>query len=75
MQHQHSCGTLENRIQIFCIMVEELQSTFYPLDHDPLIPRAGVHIKSVALSGNLSGDQGSSNASLKIGIPRSELEI
>ena len=47
MQHQHSCGTLETHIQIFDIMVQEFQSSFYPLDHDPLIPRAGVHTKGV----------------------------
>ena len=47
MQDQHSCGTLESRIQIFRSMVQELYITFYPLDHYPLLHRACVHIKSV----------------------------
>ena len=47
MQHQHSCGTLETRIKILGIMVQELESTFYPVDRDPLIPRAGLHTKGV----------------------------
>ena len=47
MQHQHSCGTLESRIQIFGCAVQELYITFYPLDHYPLLQRACVHIKVV----------------------------
>ena len=47
MQHQHSCGTLENRIILFGCMVQELQITFYTLDHYPLLHRAYVHIKGV----------------------------
>ena len=47
MQHHHSCGTLESCIEIFGCMVQELEITFYPLDHYPLLQRAYVHIKSV----------------------------
>ena len=47
MQHQHSCGTFESRIKIFDCMVKELEITFYPLDHYPLLHQASVHIKSV----------------------------
>ena len=47
MQHQHSCGTLESRINIFGCTVKELYITFYPLDHYPLLHRACVHIKGV----------------------------
>ena len=47
MQHQHSCVTLESRIKIFGCMVQELQITFYPLDHYPLLRQACVHIKGV----------------------------
>ena len=47
MQHQHSCSTLESRIKAFGCMVQELEITFYPLDHYPLLHRAGVHIKDV----------------------------
>ena len=47
MQHQHSCSTLESRIKIFGCMVQELQITFYPLDHYPLLQRACVPIKDV----------------------------
>ena len=47
MQPQHSCGTLETRIQIFGCTVQEFYITFYPLDPHPLLQRACVHIKSV----------------------------
>ena len=47
MQHQHSCGTLESRIEIFGCTVQELYITFYSVDHYPLLHRAGVHIKGV----------------------------
>ena len=47
MQHQHSCRTLESRIEIFGCMVQALYITFYPLDHYPLPHRACVHIKGV----------------------------
>ena len=47
MQHQHSCGTLERCIKIFGCMVQELEITFYPLDHNPLLHRACVYIKDV----------------------------
>ena len=47
MQHQHSCSTLESRIEIFGCTVQELYITFYPLDHYPLHHRACVHIKGV----------------------------
>ena len=47
MQHQHSCGTLENRIKIFGCTVQELYITFYPLDPYPLLHRACVHTKDV----------------------------
>ena len=47
MQHQHSCGTLEDRIIIFRRMVQELYITFYPPDQYPLLHRAYVHIKGV----------------------------
>ena len=47
MQHQHSCGTLESRMEIFGCMVQELYITFYPLDHYPLLRQECVHIKGV----------------------------
>ena len=47
MQHQHSCGTVESRIEIFGGMVQELYITFHPLDHNPLLHRAYTHIKGV----------------------------
>ena len=47
MQHQHSCGTLKSRIKIFGCMVQELNITFYPLDHYPLLQRAWIPIKGV----------------------------
>ena len=47
MQHQHSCGTLKSRIKVFSCMVEELETTFYPLDHPLLLQRAYVHIEDV----------------------------
>ena len=47
MQHQHSCSTLESRIQMFGCMVQELEITFYPLDHYPLLHLPCVHIKGV----------------------------
>ena len=47
MQHQHSCDTLESRIEIFDCIVQELYITFYPLDHYPLPHQACVHIKGV----------------------------
>ena len=52
MQHQHSCGTLECRVEIFDCMVQELYITLYPLDHYPLIHRACVHIKDSQRSPN-----------------------
>ena len=47
MQHQHSCGTFESRIEIFSCMVQELEITFYPLDHYSSLQQACVHIKGV----------------------------
>ena len=47
MQHQPSCGTLESRIKTFGCMVQEVNNTFYPLHHYPLLHRACVHIKGV----------------------------
>ena len=47
MQHQHSRGTLESCIKIFGCMVQELEITFYPLDHYPMLHGSLVHIKSV----------------------------
>ena len=47
MQPQHSCGTLESRIEIFSSTVQELYIPFYPLDHYPLLYRACVHTKGV----------------------------
>ena len=47
MQPQHSCGTLESCIKMFSCMVQELETTFYPLDHYPLLRRACIHIKGV----------------------------
>ena len=47
MQHQHSCSTLESRIKIFGCMVQEVYITFYPLDLDPWLHQACVHIKGV----------------------------
>ena len=47
MQPQHSCGTLESRIKIFCCTVQELYITLYPLDHYPLLHWAYVHTKGV----------------------------
>ena len=47
MQPQHSCGTLEGRIKIFGCTVQELYITLYPLDHYPLLHRAGLHPKGV----------------------------
>ena len=47
MQHQHSCGTLESRINIFDCTVQELYITFYALDHYPLLHRACEHNKGV----------------------------
>ena len=75
MQHHHSCGTLESRIEIFGCMVQELENTFYPLDHYPLLHRAYVHTKRGLTLSKLSSDQGDSSPCLKIEIPRSELEI
>ena len=47
MQPQHSCGTLESRMKIFRCTVQELNITFYPLDHYPLLYRACVPTKDV----------------------------
>ena len=47
MQPQHSCGTLESRIKIFGCTVQELDITFYPLDHYPLQYPTCVHTKGV----------------------------
>ena len=47
LQHQHSCGTLGSRIEIFGCTVQELYITFYPLDHYPLLHQACVHTKGV----------------------------
>ena len=47
MQHQHSCGTLESRFQIFGCPVKELYTASYPPDHYPLLHRACVHIKGI----------------------------
>ena len=47
MQHQHSRGTLESRIEIFGCTVQELYITFYPLDHYPLLHRECLHNKGV----------------------------
>ena len=44
MQHQHSCGTLESRIQIFRSMVQELYITFFP---SGLLSLATLGIKGV----------------------------
>ena len=45
MQHQHSCSTLKSRMKIFGCMVQELEITFYPLDHYPSLHPAYVHFK------------------------------
>ena len=47
MQPQHSCGTLECRIEIFGRTVQELYITFYPLDHYPLLYPTCVDTKGV----------------------------
>ena len=47
MQPQHSCGTLESRNKIFGCPFQELDITFYPLDHHLLLHRACVHTKGV----------------------------
>ena len=47
MQHQHTCGTLESRIEIFGCMVQKVYIPFYPLDPHPLLHPACVHIKDV----------------------------
>ena len=47
MQPQHSCSTLESRKQIFRCTVQELDITFYPLDHYPLLHLACVHTKVI----------------------------
>ena len=47
MPPQHSCSTLDSRIEIFSCTVQELYITFYPLEHYPLLYRACVHTKGV----------------------------
>ena len=47
MQHQHSCGTLESRIQILGCTIQEFYITVYSLDHYPLLEPASVHVKGV----------------------------
>ena len=47
MQPEHSCSTLESRIEIFGCTVQELYITLYPLDYSPLLYRACMHTKDV----------------------------
>ena len=47
MQHQHSCDTLQSRIEIFGCKVQELYITFYPLELNLLLHQACEHIKGV----------------------------
>ena len=47
MQPQHSCGTLESRINIFGRTIQELYITFYFIDAYPLLYRACLRTKGI----------------------------